>query len=262
MTYVCKPPYGLDRRKRLNLKVKIRSSAILCFFVALITYPGVSRGQAVIKSDTSDTGKEILVEWIIQVSDSAKRILFFDENGLIRKISHWNNGEMHGLYAEYFPSGKLMYRLNYKNGIPNDTIVRLNQSGDTIQLGFSRNGKGRMTKYYEDGSISSEYDFEGLFFYSGMDRQYCRNGQLKIELDHSKEIQSYEEFDCDGYLVAKGKMYNTMIPVDVWTFFWPGTQIIQKSGAYSSSGNGKKIGTWKYYDKEGNLEREQTFDDL
>lgn len=174
----------------------------------------------------------------------------YDEYGIIRSEGNRKNFELDSLWKFYDETGKLKLSITYKNGKKNG--IRTTYLEDRILVdSFADNVKNGNSKIlYPSGKLKRITPFvNGLE--EGTEKGYAEDGRLVM-------VATYK----NGFLRHKEYM-NGLDPLGrkqgLWKEFYP-NGALKMAGTYR---NGLKHGYFKYYDKEGNLEKiEKYIDDI
>lgn len=109
--------------------------------------------------------------------------------------------ELHGVYRNFYESGKLEQRGQYKEGVRHGTWVSFHENGTVSDSGLIDDGKydGRWVGYYENGTLEYEGTYKGGGR-TGWWKTYHDNGQLKSKVEYvdGGEEGMYESFLEDG----------------------------------------------------------------
>lgn len=210
----------------------------------------------------------------------------YDKNGVengpsvyyhkIGTVSHkFNivNDKIHGLYEEFYPSGKLKLKKNFVNGLAEGEQIGYFENGEIWKKGnfvknnphgewffYHENGKlessgmfkdglrvGVWKVYRENGNISDESDYGDSGKKTGLYKSYDVDGKLEFELSYKgEEIVSYKTYDRNGNLLKEGvKKKNTL---DIELYHENG--VVRTKGSYLKT---NKTGTWEYFNSYGVL---------
>lgn len=75
----------------------------------------------------------------------------YDENGRLKAVLHFKNGQMDGYQREYNEYGKLVDEAYYKNGQLQATGNFVDDELDGVQRGYYENGQLKAEEYYRNG---------------------------------------------------------------------------------------------------------------
>lgn len=141
------------------------------------------------------------------------------------------------------------------------------------------------TLYYGNGNIwivgtaiTYEHNSEHYSNLTGKERQYFRNGKISVEteLDKFGNILKWTTYDKDGYKIdeyitvsidTKAKDLTEFLNSDKHFIYIRnekfyrcssklGVMYLHKEG---QTVNGKKVGKWKFYDENGELQKVKTY---
>ena len=123
----------------------------------------------------------------------------------------------------------------------------------------------RWKSWYENGNLESdgEFDIKGE---EGEWRYYHQNGNLKniANYENGKLVGLVKNFDENGKFYST-TYYEKNSNLTKWQFFYEDEKSIKKEGmAYDMGDKVEKrwkiTGKWKYYNKEGKLEKIETYE--
>jgi len=165
------------------------------------------------------------------------------------------DGKRQGQYLRYYPSGQIEMSCNYRDGKLDGPIVFYYESNGRISRTANfKNGiiEGDENSFYEDGNLKSTlvHSQDGAFVSV---TAYYKSGMPYYEMKRLPG-QKYltTTFYYENGAVSEIAKSNKLIPVeDYVSYYEDGT--IKKIGQYS---NGELSGTWRFYDRDGNLQRE------
>ena len=154
--------------------------------------------------------------------------LDYDDQGVLQSSMEYVEGELQGKITLYHENGEVKRTYTYKDGSANGMLVEYAANGMKSREVMLKDGKldGVEKEWYSDGSVSSEYNYkegnrEGTFVSYYNNGEVYRRGQYKDD----KLVGLLEEFFIDGTL--------------------------SETEEYDDSG--KMNGTYKKFDREGNL---------
>lgn len=94
--------------------------------------------------------------FFLVIGCSKKQKNTYYDSGEIKSKVYLNNENIpHGEYEEYYISGNLKTKTNYKNGKIVDTVYHFHKNGNIKEKGFLSNGK--KTKWWETYDISGDF---------------------------------------------------------------------------------------------------------
>lgn len=228
---------------------KLSHSIGVILFFSLSMIVNVIFAQSLRVDTISPTGG---IKYIIQDSDK-EVIIIVDSNGVIDSYIPSMDRKVHGLALNFYDNGGLNYVSKYYNGRKVDTSYSFYENGDTLGVGICDEGVCFVQEFYHNGHLKSEYKTTDEGFMIGVFRNYCENGAISLELDYSKEFQNYLEYDCDGRIIRKGEIYESVHWIGIWEEYWPETEVLKERGYYSIDKG--KVGIWKYYKINGEIDR-------
>lgn len=215
-------------------------------------------------------------------------------DGKIRIITGFTteyiNAEFKQGYAEgrweYYRKNELSSYLTYKNGYLDGECGEVKPSGDLKETGFYKNGKkdGTWKTYYSDDQVKQLDEYKDgdlrktVTYYTDGSVQRERNFLNKKEhgVDKSFEwetgVQKSEKYYENGKQVGKQMQYfssnlNDYIQISnyskegkmdgKYTETYAETNKMKVQGQYK---DGKKIGVWKYGNKDGKVTKEEKYE--
>jgi antitoxin component YwqK of YwqJK toxin-antitoxin module len=111
---------------------------------------------------------------------------------------------------------------------------------------------GKWTQWYENGTIAGEqYYANGLF--AGVWKDFNPNGSVASVIDFEAGNATY--YHKNGKVQSEGKINKQMGQEGKWTLYYENGQI-NAEGSYI---NGKKDGTWNWFDVKGKKTDEQVY---
>jgi len=149
-----------------------------------------------------------------------KNIFYYDAESVNRKV------------ISYYETGELESIFNRnEHGNMNGLILEFFKSSKLKSHSVFNNGIGITYDYYKDGRIKNYYQSSEIG-YTGYSSSYCSEGELYSEIFHDSLDYIQEGYHCNGNLRFKGRIIN----------------------------NELKEGKWEYWNKEGVLIKEETWD--
>lgn len=171
----------------------------------------------------------------------------FHSNGQLHQRINYqpksDGGLREGLYEEYYDSGVLKVKANYKDGkldgsyeeyyFRGEIKVKANYKSDKLDGPFKRyyiTGKPRLKTFYRNGNkdgLEEIFDHESVErttykngVKDGLYEFICDNGQLKVRTTYRNGLRhgKIEEYYCNGQLDFKGNYVDGVI-LDGWQDF-------------------------------------------
>jgi len=171
----------------------------------------------------------------------------FHSNGQLHQRINYqpksDGGLIEGLYEEYYDSGVLKVKANYKDGkldgsyeeyyFRGEIKVKANYKSDKLDGPFKRyyiSGKPRLKTFYRNGNkdgLEENFDYESVErttykngVKDGLYEFICDNGQLKVRTTYRNGLRhgKIEEYYCNGQLDFKGNYVDGVI-LDGWQDF-------------------------------------------
>ena len=163
--------------------------------------------------------------------DNFYKEIIIDPESFRKEAYHWN-----GEYKEYHDNGQLSFETNMENGIPEGKWLEYHENGQLLKEGFREydHWEGKYVEYYENGKI-------------------CKEGYMK----GSHWDGEYKYFDEEGFLKSKGIEH--LNEEGKYEYTVEHYRINGKVELLIEGKNDNLVNTasHKYYDKHGNLEKEQ-----
>ena len=190
------------------------------------------------------------------------------------------NGEKHGLWKEFYASGRTKTEINYRNGVLNGYYKIYDERGNVIKSERYENGvlvvatENETDKpevkvvYHANGNVSTSGIYrEGTPV--GIHRQYSEAGVIEnaevfteegvkesegIVDEEGKKQGDWKYFYENGQVRSQGA-YTDNLRNGEWTYFFMDGKVEQK-GKYR---NDRPTGDWKWYYEDGSLLREESY---
>ncbi|MCK6641840.1 MAG: hypothetical protein L6Q81_17310 [Bacteroidia bacterium] len=129
-----------------------------------------------------------------------------------------------------------------------DPGIVAGDSKQTIATKLAAVYKVGVWKYWtEAGLLQAEEHYTATGERTGVWKTWHTNGQLSTEINFATQTAVF--YHENGQKAEEGGMNNQMVRIGNWNG-WHANGKLNYSGSYDS--NGKKIGTWKFYDISGN----------
>lgn len=204
----------------------------------------------------------------------------FFPSGAIQKEVQFKNGKEHGHFKLYEEDEKTSVKGEFANGSLVGEWVFYDSDGSLLSTGTylagQKNGEWKerfegVLGFYRTGSYSVGYktgnwkvvDSAGYVYQEenyNLD-QLIGISDFKTVKGNVLEVGQIKKgkgkriiFDADGNRMENGRYANGK-RAGIWYTYFPKTSLIASSGSYLA---GEKVGTWKYYDLQGQLIREET----
>ena len=118
-----------------------------------------------------------------------------------------SDGNKHGTYFSYFPSGEKNEETQYDNDKIHGTQIFYHKNGKVAELANYVNGKyeGEYKKYYESGELEQEAIYSNGAW-NGEFKGYYPNGKLKeiVAFKNNEEFGPFKEYHENGNLKTEG----------------------------------------------------------
>ncbi len=180
------------------------------------------------------------------------------QNGNIKIITFYQDGEIDGKYREWYDNKKLKELTPYLKGRKHGKSVLLNQDGKILEeTNYANNEKNGLYKKFSRFNKPLERGSYSAGLRSGTWEFYDNNGQLKerTEFRSGAKHGKTNKFGRNSQLLASG-YYDRDQEIGHWIYF-------NNKGQKSSEGNlilGKKHGKWIDYNSSGIAIRANYFD--
>lgn len=192
------------------------------------------------------------------------RSIGYYDNGNTSFESNFDGKEMHGRYVSYYRNGQRKYLRYYEHGkmIPpgidyyeNGRIEQISDedvlTGQSCCVAWNESGQ---LDYVREGVIES--DEEEAF----TEKRYYPNGGMVLSAIYNAGIQEYEDYYQNGNIASKGKIYNVSLSqVGPWISMHDNGQP-KREYFFDEQMPNYRIGTWKWWDRKGNLLRLEQYE--
>lgn len=202
---------------------------------------------------------------------------YYDRYGNVFKVEKYQKGIIEDTVVEFHPNGKIEQKMAFKNGNREGMYSEYSIFGELIEEGFFKNDEldRERYSYYSDGTIQSE-----LFYINGelhgIQKYFAVNGKLKMIKVYDKGTMITNNFyDTLGTEMDKNEEYNGLIslhdPSNSYVnfksnylngesngeeLFLSPENVVLRKGMYS---NGYKVGKWQWFYKDGKLSEEANY---
>lgn len=205
----------------------------------------------------------------------------FFPSGAVQKTMEFENDLEHGVFKRYFEDGRLEMSGSYAKGELEGNWENYDNLGQLIAKGVYQSG-------YRIGEWQEQLPEIQGFYRTGLYKEGGKNGSWKI-IDPNGFVYQEEQFENgrlmsisqftlpngkvldvgrlnngkgkriiyggEGNLLEKGR-YSKGLRTGLWYTYYPKSDLIASSGSYEE---GRKIGTWRYYDMTGESLGEEFF---
>lgn len=204
-------------------------------------------------------------------------------NGQVKEEETYVGGMITGSVKRYYPTGALYEESTWKDDLYEGKVTRYFEAGQIMMEGNYSAGEldGDYTEYFPDGSVQEKATYaEGILI--GTSESRYINGVLRERTvnDQEKNLTGVtEEFDLDGNLVSRNELRKSEI-ISYACYDYAGNLLSEgkkqggkffyegfrgdgsKSGeGYYKPGEEGKTGTWKYFNHNGRLTSEVSYED-
>ncbi len=205
------------------------------FFILISTFWSCSDLETIEVKDEND--KVVLESYTRRKSDFAKHGTYqrFSADGKLEERSEYVENVLHGKQEFFYPNGKVLEMVHYKNG-----------KHDGVYKAFFENGKVDQEATYVDGALNGEF------------KAYYPSGQLKEVLiyKNNEEFGPFTEYHENGKLKTEGS-YNGADPDTNIGLEHGELKKYDKNGEHYQTmncTNGLCLTTWKKEGVEINIE--------
>lgn len=201
-------------------------------------------------------------------------VKFYYDNGLVSSEGSMNNGKPDGYWKTYYDDGGLKTEGNRKNYLL-DSLWKFFRSDSTLEreITYREDLKwGEERVFTDKGVLSHRVSWErGVK--QGVTRYYYPDGGLHKEINfvNNKEEGRGLEYSKSGEIITLLTYRNGFLygeerinrsnekgeRAGTWLTWWTPGSVARTEGYYTA---GKKNGVFKYYKKDGSLERLETYD--
>jgi antitoxin component YwqK of YwqJK toxin-antitoxin module/Tfp pilus assembly protein PilF len=184
--------------------------------------------------------------------------VYYYNNGIVKAEGKFDDGKKTGPWKYYFKSGgisDLKEFVNdnivrgksfYSNNNPKQDLTYKNGNLDGEIKTFYTNGNQQMMRVYKEGKIE------------GKESQFFRNSNLRYTLENKNEslIGDFVEYYDNGKIYQKFSFTNGNIEGPVKLYHNNQKNTVESEGVYVK---GKISGEWKYYFKDGKIQKKGAF---
>ena len=170
------------------------------------------------------------------------------------QISHFSKGKLNGNKRLWYTNGKLRFEGKYVNGLPQDTHINYNDSGDVIsKIKFNNGLPIEEINYNNDGTVKSQTPFiDGKK--NGAEKGYNSKGILVYEKTYTQnrliKTLIYNELN---QVIKEENVSETHLLINKYT-----NNLLHSEESYFINST-IKDGDWKNYNTAGNLISEITY---
>ena len=195
----------------------------------------------------------------------------FYKYGKIEVEGTFKDGKQDGLF-EYYIDGRFFLEQTYKAGEPDGPYKFYYSNGQLEEEGNFNNVEldSPVKYYYRNGQLKREGTLNNGKL-NGPYKSYYENGQLWKEGNFKNDLVEgpFKSYYKDGPLESEG-YYLSNLQQRKWTYYFEDGQLrgigSYKDGDGTSHGNTGipkhgRIGTWKFFHKNGKLKSESTWKD-
>lgn len=246
-------------------------------FLKKILFNWVDKGDLKLPQSVTREKSAFIFAVLIFISNlghAQEKKTYYYENGVVSSEGFMRDGKPDGYWKTYYPDGGLKTEGNRKN-FRLDSVWKFYRSDSTLERSISYREDlktGPERTYSIKGILQEEIPFENNIK-SGTARYYYPTGELQKELSfvNNKEEGKGFEYDVDGRIITlltykngfiyaqeKINRYNTEGKrTGIWQdLYVPGR--IKEEGNWT---NGLRNGVFKFYNRKGELERLERYED-
>lgn len=195
---------------------------------------------------------------------------YYDRFGNVSSEYSYKDGLTHGLYYDYYPTGEKKTICTYVDDDLHGYYIQYHRNGKTLQEGWYQNGnrEQRWLTYYKDGTLASDYYFlRGQE--KGIGKEFGVDGRLNTKYEQvDNRIVDIIQYGPDGKQrstkkpIKLGFSYSTSfsnkkirVKNDIVCGMFANEFLAQnpdgKPYMRYSLVNGKRQGTYEYFDSDG-----------
>ena len=139
------------------------------------------------------------IQCISNYTNGLKNGMFklFYTNGMICTDANYKNDTIIGNYITYYKDSIVKTNVEYRNGLPFNVIAMNDSLGNPIDFGSFKNGTGLLKRYFVNGKIDAEINFE----------KGTKNG---LTISYDKGVLSSKGAYRNGRRIGKWTYYNSM----------------------------------------------------
>ncbi len=192
----------------------------------------------------------------------------------------YKDGKLDGAWERHYPDGAIVERGQYVAGVKDGTWQQLAETGAVLGEYKLKLGTGTERRWYDDGKPYLQralrkgmpwgelkvWDHDGALAiaakqygsrYDGAKTVGAKN-TLRIEETYSNGVRRDARQIWQFWLLVLDEHYDTKGKLDGAFTMWRDRKIPRVQGTYD---HGKKTGTWSWFDRNNNKEREGDFAD-
>ena len=140
------------------------------------------------------------------------------ENGQLKLECTYKNGQLEGIAKEYYKNNQLSCEYNFRDGKLDGLCKEYYESGKIKEEYYCKDGKfdGTFKKYYTNGKEKSEYNYKNGKL-NGMAKEYRINGDVEVEYDYKKvNLENiYEKYEDKKATIETSTKTNIVPNTDV-----------------------------------------------
>ena len=196
--------------------------------------------------------------------DSTVFVKFHENGHKSREYSENNEGLFIGVFQNWYPNGSVQSYAKYtKKGKKTGATYSFYKNGLIEKRCFYNKGEGICSYFNHKGILTSKIfeKTDGSFIIEA----YCKNGTLITTRFSTNEPYNFVNYYCNGNKYFKGRIYENGYYIGLFEK-WYKNGNLQEKGEYldwskieDKKYKSIKIGTWKYYNKKGRLEKEEIY---
>ncbi len=203
---------------------------------------------------------------------------FYDKNGVLSAVRHYEDGVKNGVEKVYHDNGQLAYSLNYNEGEEDGYFVYHYRHGKVEKEGWYKDGEkvGPWRYYYPDGTLDRRLFYvngsvngyvdhravdgspeKRLYFEDGdhlWTIYYDPSGEPYDSLDYRDDQETLRRYHFNDSLAWEGSfIHGEVSNGDAVWYDHRGNKVSE--GTYR---NDEKVGNWKWFE-DGKLEQEGSY---
>lgn len=198
---------------------------------------------------------------IIYEKGIKRKVEGFYENGMRYRESYMNKKGIDGTFRTWYINGQLLSFGIFEDGKRISPNTKWYSNGNIKYFSEENNGRKVILEWYKNGNLGRESRRVDLSSESIIVKDYYETGELLSEAIYNNGEQIYKAYWKNGCIGRKGKMFNmTLYLLGKWEDWYEDGQLKLESFYHDSIPN-IKTGTWKYWNKIGELIKEETYED-
>ena len=252
------------------INTKVALITLLLIFLSACSEPTIDRDELVERNgilyekfSNEPYSGAVTGRWVAKVKNGVVdgELLTYHENGQLDSQHTLVNGLHEGEFREFHENGSLEYLIDYKNGEAHGSYQRYDENGELQEIAWFADGKmDGETLYYEGGYLKEVTNYKNGVLNGPHERYYPQTNQLSHKGQYKDGLffGVWGIFNKSGESIEKGLKYlGPSVGENPAARFYPSGQV-RESGMRR---DGSKVGTWYYYDEDGDVTGTREFGD-